>query len=169
MFQHTVPIRLITNFALFQACWLLALFYQANALWLMCIVCVLLLITNHSFKKQCLLLVLALPAGLSVELVAIYTGMIQHPENALPSWLVVLWIAFILTFDSSLKGILSLPRYLGAIVVAAFAPASYIAAANFGVFEIMVSTSQFYAVFGTAWLACTLFFIIIYDWLFTKC
>ncbi|MBD1584054.1 DUF2878 family protein [Pseudoalteromonas sp. S16_S37] len=168
MHHLSASTRLITNFVLFQACWLLAFLYQGKAALPMLVLCLLLLLTHKNYVKQLALLSLTLPLGIGIEYFSIYSGLIAHPERSIPIWLVILWIAFILTFDSSLRAIITLPHYLGVAVIALVAPASYLAAANFGVFDILVPIVQFYVTFSASWLACTLFFIIIYDWLFTK-
>ncbi|NOU50315.1 DUF2878 domain-containing protein [Pseudoalteromonas sp. JBTF-M23] len=168
MFLLPASIRLIINFLLFQACWMLAFLYQGEATWAMLILCLLLLFTHKKYCKQLTLLALSLPLGIGIEYLSVYSGLIAHPEGTVPFWLMILWMAFILTFDSSLKAIITLPNRLGTAVIGLFAPASYLAAANFGVFDILVPIIQFYVTFSVLWLVCTLFFIIIYDWLFTK-
>ncbi|CAM4186218.1 DUF2878 domain-containing protein [Pseudoalteromonas byunsanensis] len=168
MFRHSALARLITNFLLFQACWFLAFFYQQQALLLMLVGCFLLFLTLSNRIRQVYLLLLCLPLGIALEAVAIYLGLIIHPHQMLPLWLVLLWIALIFTFDSSLKALLTLPWKLGALILGGLAPLSYIFASNFGVFEIGVPLHQFYPAFGSLWLVCTLFIIIIYDWLFAK-
>ncbi|WP_105169577.1 DUF2878 family protein [Pseudoalteromonas sp. T1lg23B] len=168
MFRHNALARLITNFILFQACWFLAFFYQGQALVMMLVVCLLLLLTLTNKVRQIYLLLLCLPLGVALELVAVYSGLIIHPHQMLPLWLVVLWGALILTFDSSLKALLTLPWKLGAVILGGLAPLSYVFASNFGVFEIGVPLYRFYPTFGALWLVCTLFIIIIYDWLFAK-
>ncbi|MCF6434384.1 DUF2878 family protein [Pseudoalteromonas sp. MMG022] len=168
MYRHSAVARLITNFALFQACWFCALLYQGQALWLMLFLCLLLLLTLSNKVKQLYLLLSCLPLAIILETSAIGMGLIVHPQQTLPLWLVVLWGGLILTFDSSLRAIFTLPRRLGAVVLGVLAPLSYIFAGNFGVFKIGVPVEQFYPTFGVLWLVCTLFMIIIYDWLFAK-
>jgi hypothetical protein len=159
---------LIINFGLFQACWFLALFYQHQATWAMAVICTGLLLTHHNIKQQLTLVLACLPIGIVVEIVAIQGNLIRHVDDSVPIWLGVLWVALILTFDSSLRKIITLPKRAGALVFGAFAPLSYIAGDKFGVFEIIPSMYEFYFVFSIIWLACTLFIIMIYDCIFVK-
>ncbi|CAH9065235.1 hypothetical protein PSECIP111951_03592 [Pseudoalteromonas holothuriae] len=168
MYRHAATIRLVINFALFQLCWLLAFFFQAQAVWAMLLICIALFFSHEKYLKQLLLLAACLPIGIGLEVFASYSSLIVHPHGTVPSWLIILWIAFILTFDSSLKRLFALPKYLGSVVFALFAPISYITAANFGIFDIIMPIETFYLAFSMLWLICTLFIIRIYDWLLIK-
>jgi hypothetical protein len=154
----------ITNAIVFQSVWFLAFFYQYQALPWMILGCAFML-AGHTHKRLNLILAISgAGVGIAAEYLAIQAGLYNYQDaNIIPVWLVVLWLALVLTINQALSRLLSLKPLLLFIIFWLCAPPSYLAAAQVGVIELQLSWWQFWLSFGAIWSTGFLLIVKIND------
>ncbi|MBE0370064.1 DUF2878 domain-containing protein [Pseudoalteromonas aurantia] len=151
MYRPSAKVRLVINFSLFQLCWFSALFMQADAIFfiLVCIAAMFIFVSNK--KQSGFLVICLLPVSLLLEILSISLGIINYGSPTIPVWLVGIWVAFILTFNESLKKVMSLGVWQAMCLFAVFAPLSYQAGEKFGALTIDFSLVDFWFAFSAIW------------------
>lgn len=153
MYQMNVKLRLITNFILFQTSWFSALFLQEGALIIIAIAIFFMGLLVQSRPISFFTLVCLLPLSLLFEFIAISSGVVSYEATFVPTWLVGLWVALLLTFNDSFRFMLSLKWWKLALAFAVFGPLSYMAGARFGALTISESMVHYWVLFGVMWAA----------------
>ncbi|WP_171041041.1 DUF2878 domain-containing protein [Pseudoalteromonas aurantia] len=146
-----VKLRLITNFILFQTSWFSALFLQEGALIIIAIAIFFMALLAQSRQISFFILVCLLPLSLLFEFIAISIGIVSYEATFVPTWLVGLWVALLLTFNDSFRFMLSLKWWTVALAFAVFGPLSYMAGARFGALTISESMIHYWVLFGAMW------------------
>lgn len=146
-----VKLRLIINFILFQTSWFSALFLQEGALIIIAVAIFLMGLLVQSRPISLFIVACLLPLSLLFEFIAISTGVVSYEATFVPTWLVGLWVALLLTFNDSFRFMLSLQWWKVALAFAVFGPLSYMAGARFGALTISESMIHYWVLFGVMW------------------
>ena len=129
--------NIIFNFVLFQATWFGSVVgagvYQLH--WLAISAAVLVFahaMTTPSRWTDLTNAGIAVFVGYTLDNVWVTLGFLSYPESHLaPYWLAILWFGFGLSINHSLKFFRDL-KWLGAVIVGAFGPVTYLSAEQFG-------------------------------------
>ncbi|MEM0515820.1 DUF2878 domain-containing protein [Pseudoalteromonas sp. YIC-827] len=150
----------ITNFLLFQTCWWAAFYAQQRALPVM-VLCLLIMLWLSSERRRDFYLCITLVLAFVCEALAQRFGLLQFADATVPVWLLLLWLALILTINHSLAFIKRLPWWQCLLLCWLCAPSSYITAAHFEIFALGVSWWQFYLLYGGLWAVTFTLMIVI--------
>ena len=154
--------RLLFNFLLFQAGWLVCIF-SPNAIAIgYTAVAVLLHVYFWGKQKDLLFSISLVSFGLASDLLLIHSGLISFNRmvfDVYPPWLFCLWLLFSLTINHSLAWALDHPLLLS-ILCAVAGPFSYYAGAHLGAGHIH-NTPVFFALSGALWLALSILLIFL--------
>ncbi len=139
--EITVDRATLLNAGLFQLVWfgsvLGAGVYQSLSYAVVALVLLVLSLRLHQRQRSDLWLVLiALPAGWLLDTLWIRLGVLDYGDTlTAPTWILLMWIGVALTVNHSLVILRDRPL-LGALVVAVFAPVSYLAGQRLGAVDV---------------------------------
>ncbi|WP_440056476.1 DUF2878 domain-containing protein (plasmid) [Pseudoalteromonas sp. T1lg65] len=148
----TVLKHWITNALVFQLIWFSAFFLQSDALPIMIAGCAFMLWSHQNRRLNGLLMVLGAAIGITTEYLATQLGLLSYSgEQLIPLWLLVLWMALVLTINNALSRLLHLKAWVLIPLFAICAPPSYFAAAQNDILEVHVNWVQFWFMYGLLW------------------
>lgn len=163
---------MITNFILFESCWLLNVLMpgQLSAAITLVAVVVHLSLVSQRPSRETRFIIMAAVLGISVDVLLQNMGVLVFPENSgfyaegmIPVWLVAIWLIFSTTVNHCLYWMRNWPRMtlLIAPIAGAFA---YYGAAKLGALELGHGLWGL-AALALAWLFLFPTFILISRWL----
>ncbi|NRD74258.1 DUF2878 domain-containing protein [Shewanella sp. VB17] len=114
----------LINLVLFQLCWFISAYFTAVALPALALIIMIHFLLSPTPKGDGRLLLLV-PLGIAVDKVLIDLNLLSMQDNAFPIWLGLLWCIFIISFNHSLKWLMSLHLLLIALIGAIAGPMSY--------------------------------------------
>jgi hypothetical protein len=141
----------LINFFLFQAVWFLSLLLEVDSLAFSFGIVVLMFYLSKQKKQDALLVLKALPIALFCEFVAVELGVLEFKAYPFPLWLAFLWIALLLSINTSMAFLTKLKLWQAFLACLVFAPASYWAASRFDVLNLGLPLWQFWVVYGLLW------------------
>ena len=104
---------------------------------------------SREHRADIWLVAIALPAGWLLDTLWISLGVLDYgAQSTAPAWILLMWIGVALTVNHSLTLLRDRPL-LGAVVVAAFAPLSYLAGQRLG--AVVVPDAQQLWMVSLAW------------------
>lgn len=124
----------IINLQLFQLSWFLSAIYTDKVWWLLLSIMLVHFVLSPTPKEDLKLLILV-PIGIAVDKVLIEVEIFETTAEIFPLWLFVVWCMFIISFNHSLKWLMSLPLGLVAIIGAIGGPLSYRLGAELGALQ----------------------------------
>ncbi len=144
---------------LFQGVWFMALFLESNAIIPGLTIVVLMIYLSKQRQQDLCLLLCGLPLALGFEWLASSLNLLSFKVSPFPVWLMILWATLLLTINTSMQFLQTLPWYLAWLVCALCAPASYYAGMRFDVLNTELTICHFWLFYGTGW--ATMFIAII--------
>lgn len=121
----------IINLILFQLSWFLSAIYTVRAWPLLLFIIVIHFILSPTRKDDLSLLILV-PIGVAVDKILIDFRVFETSSDIFPLWLFAIWCLFIISFNHSLKWLMSLPFLVVAVIGAIAGPLSYRLGAELG-------------------------------------
>ncbi|WP_058375053.1 DUF2878 domain-containing protein [Pseudoalteromonas translucida] len=143
----------VINFVLFQAVWFLSLLLESSSVVFSSAIIVLMFYLSKQKKHDALLVLVTLPLALLSEFIAVKSGLLEFKVFPFPAWLALLWLALLLSINTSMRFLTSLKLWQVFIVCLVFAPASYWAGARFEVLNLGLPLLAFWLVYGALWAA----------------